>query len=44
MLSGALTQWAGLQGCLWGSTVMLAACVALIFMLPTEDEARRAIV
>ncbi|NOG73640.1 organoarsenical effux MFS transporter ArsJ [Roseicella sp. DB1501] len=44
LLSGALTQWAGLQGCLWGSAAMLAACAALTFMLPTEAEARRAMV
>ncbi|MBC9175984.1 organoarsenical effux MFS transporter ArsJ [Pseudoroseomonas ludipueritiae] len=34
LLSGVLTQYAGLQGCLWGSAAMLATCAALTFMLP----------
>jgi hypothetical protein len=41
LLSGALTQAAGLAGCLWGSTVMLALCLAITFMLPTAATARR---
>ncbi len=44
LLLGVLTQWAGLQSCMWSSTAMLAACATLTFMLPTEAEARRAIV
>ncbi|MCO6416103.1 organoarsenical effux MFS transporter ArsJ [Siccirubricoccus sp. KC 17139] len=44
LLSGSLTQYAGLQGCLWGSAAMLAACAALTFLLPTGAEARRAVV
>lgn len=41
LLSGVLTQLAGLQGCLWGSAAMLAACLALTFLLPAGAEARR---
>lgn len=44
LLSGILTQYAGLQGCLWGSAAMLAACAALTFLLPAGAEARRAVV
>jgi len=43
LLSGVLTQYAGLQGCLWGSAAMLLACLALTFVLPTKAEARRAV-
>jgi hypothetical protein len=35
LLSGALTQAAGLAGCLWGSTVMLGLCLAITFLLPS---------
>ena len=35
LLSGALTQAAGLGGCLWGSAVMLAFCLAITFLLPS---------
>jgi MFS family permease len=41
LLSGALTQWAGLAACLWGSAVMLALCFAITFMLPSGAAARR---
>jgi hypothetical protein len=41
LLSGALTQAAGLAGCLWGSAVMLALCLAVTFMLPTAATAQR---
>ena len=34
VLSGVLTQTAGLEGCLWGAVGMLLACVALTLMLP----------
>jgi hypothetical protein len=43
LLSGALAQYAGLQGCLWGSAAMLAAGAALTFLLPTGAEARRVV-
>ena len=36
VLSGVLTQAGGLTACLWGSAVMLALCLALVFLLPTE--------
>lgn len=36
LLSGALYQVAGMTACLVGSTVMLAACWAITFMLPTR--------
>jgi predicted MFS family arabinose efflux permease len=39
LLSGALTQYAGLEGCLWGSAAMLVACAVLTFMLPTDRTA-----
>jgi predicted MFS family arabinose efflux permease len=41
LLSGVLTQYAGLQGCLWGSAAMLVACAALTFLLPAGAEARQ---
>ncbi len=40
-LSDLLTQWGGLQACLWGSAAMLAACLALTFMLPVHAQERR---
>jgi hypothetical protein len=36
VLSGALTQVGSLPACLWGSAVMLAICLGLVFLLPTE--------
>ena len=36
VLSGALTQAGSLPACLWGSAVMLAICLGLVFLLPTE--------
>lgn len=41
LLSGALAQAGGIQACLWGSAAMLAACLAITFLLPTGAEARR---
>jgi hypothetical protein len=41
LLSGALTQAAGLAGCLWGSAVMLGLCLAITLMLPSAATARR---
>ncbi len=41
LLSGALTQAAGLAGCLWGSAVMLGLCLAITLLLPTSATARR---
>lgn len=41
LLSGLLAQYGGLEGCLWGSAAMLAACTALTFMLPMQSEVRR---
>jgi MFS family permease len=40
LLSGALTQAGGLAACLWGSTVMLALCLAITFLLPLAVPAR----
>ncbi|TDH62402.1 organoarsenical effux MFS transporter ArsJ [Dankookia rubra] len=40
LLSGILTQWGGLQACLWGSAAMLATCMALTFMLPLQAQER----
>ena len=40
LLSGALTQYGGLPACLWGSTVMLALCLVLVFALPGAAERR----
>ena len=42
LLSGALYQVAGMTACLVGSTVMLAACWAITFMLPTRAGGRAA--
>jgi predicted MFS family arabinose efflux permease len=36
VLSGALMQAGSLPACLWGSAVMLAICLGLVFLLPTE--------
>ena len=41
LLSGALAQWGGLAACLWGSTVMLALCLAVTWMLPAAASSRR---
>jgi predicted MFS family arabinose efflux permease len=38
VLSGALTQYGGLPGCLWGSGVMLALCLALTWLLPATHD------
>ncbi|MFI4981129.1 MAG: organoarsenical effux MFS transporter ArsJ [Nevskiales bacterium] len=42
VLSGALTQYAGLPGCLWGSAIMLGTCLVLTLLLPVGAAARRA--
>jgi MFS family permease len=42
LLSGVLTQAGGLAACLWGSTVMLALCLAITFLLPLAAPARQA--
>ncbi|EFH10343.1 organoarsenical effux MFS transporter ArsJ [Pseudoroseomonas cervicalis] len=44
LLSGILTQYAGLEGCLWGSAAMLVACVLLTFILPTGRQPQPAAV
>ncbi len=36
VLSGVLTQWGGLQACLWGSAAMLGACLVFTFVLPVR--------
>ncbi len=41
LLSGVLTQAAGLAGCLWGSTAMLALCLVVTLLLPSAVTARR---
>jgi predicted MFS family arabinose efflux permease len=41
LLSGALTQAGGMTGCLGGSAVMLALCLAITLFLPAGAEARR---
>jgi MFS family permease len=41
LLSGFLTQHAGMQGCLWGSAVMLAICFGITALLPSGAESRR---
>ena len=40
LLSGALAQAGGLAACLWGSTGMLALCLAITFLLPSAATAR----
>ncbi|MDP3319903.1 MAG: MFS transporter, partial [Bosea sp. (in: a-proteobacteria)] len=42
LLSGLLYQWGGLQACLLGSGLMLAACVVATFALPQPIRDRRA--
>ena len=44
LLSGALAEWGGIAACLWGSAVMLAACLLLTLWLPAGAEARRALI
>jgi predicted MFS family arabinose efflux permease len=39
LLSGVLTQFGGLPACLWGSAAMLATCLALTLLLPSERSA-----
>ncbi len=41
LLSGLLTQYGGMQGCLWGSAVMLTICLGITVLLPTGAQARR---
>ena len=41
ILSGILTQYGGLPACLWGSSAMLAACLAITFLLPSDAASRR---
>lgn len=41
LLSGVLTQAAGMPGCLWGSAGMLAVCYACTLLLPSGTAARR---
>ncbi len=41
LLSGFLTQQFGMQGCLWGSAVMLAICFAITALLPSGATSRR---
>jgi MFS family permease len=41
LLSGFLTQQAGMAGCLWGSAVMLVVCLAITALLPSGAESRR---
>jgi len=43
VLSGVLTQWAGLPACLWGASAMLAICLMLTFALPAERGVRPAV-
>ena len=40
LLSGALAQAGGLAACLWGSTAMLALCLAITFLLPVKGAGR----
>lgn len=42
LLSGVLTQYAGLQGCLWASAAMLLACLGLTLLLPVRAARRPA--
>jgi predicted MFS family arabinose efflux permease len=44
LLSGALVELGGITACLWGSAVMLFGCLALTLLLPSEVQARRAVV
>ncbi len=41
LLSGLLMQAGGLPLCLWGSAAMLAVCLGLTLLLPTDATARR---
>ncbi len=41
VLSGLLTQAGGLVACLWGSTIMLALCLAVTLLLPAASAPRR---
>ncbi len=41
LLSGALTQVGGLAACLWASAIMLALCLGVTLLLPTQAAPRR---
>src|SRR6202011_4165424 len=41
LLSCFLTQQAGMQGCLWGSAIMLAICFGITALLPSAAQSRR---
>ena len=40
ILSRVLAQAGGILACLWGSAIMLALCLAVTFLLPTNAQAR----
>ena len=40
LLSGILTEYGGLAACLWGSTLMLAICFGITWLLPVGTRAR----
>ena len=40
LLSGALASWGGMAACLWGSAIMLAVCLGIIFLLPAARTQR----
>ncbi len=42
LLSGLLTQAAGMPACLWGSAIMLAICLAITVLLPSGVVSRHA--
>jgi MFS family permease len=42
LLSGLLTQTAGMPACLWGSAIMLAICLAITVLLPSGAVSRHA--
>ena len=41
LLSGLLTQYYGMAGCLWGSAIMLAVCFGITTLLPSGTGSRR---
>jgi hypothetical protein len=41
VMSGLLTQYGGLPGCLWGAAAMLVLCLAIVFLLPAEIGGRQ---
>jgi MFS family permease len=43
LLSGGLMQTVGMDGCLWGSAILLSLCLAITFLLPATRAERQGV-